>query len=181
MPGVPAGSRQVEVLALGRLPVLAVLDVPPNDTVALAAQLRPVTLLDAVHVRASARARRFAEDYVARRRSGFGYAVDSSVIATRGILTSVFSEMPSVRVERARAGQFVLTLPATRGGQCAATVWIDGVYQRDFTELNALHTNEIAAVEVYPHAFSVPAQFIPPGSAGVCGAVIVWTKWAFGG
>jgi hypothetical protein len=181
--GVPAGSRQVEVLAIGRLPVVAVLDVPPNDTVAFAAQLRQVTLLDAVRVRASARARRVVEDYEERRRRGFGYAVDSSVVSSRGALTSVFADIPSVRVERSRsgAGQFVLTLPATRGGQCPATLWIDGFYRRDFDELNALHTNEIAAVEVYPHAFSVPARFVPPGSAGVCGAVIVWTKWAFGG
>jgi hypothetical protein len=183
MSRVPAGSRQVEVLALGRLPVLAVLDVLPNDTVTFAAQLRPVTLLDAVRVRASAQARRFVEGYAERRRSGFGYAVDSSVISTRGNLTSVFSEMPNMWVERspAGAGQFVLTLPATRGGRCPATLWIDGVYKRDFEELNALHTNEIAAVEVYPQAFSVPARFLPPRQDGLCGAVIVWTKWAFGG
>jgi hypothetical protein len=68
-------------------------------------------------------------------------------------------------------------------GRCLALLYLDGVRQRGFRGdpastfdiLSSLHTDEIAAIEVYPRAYSMPMEFM--GSGGEqCGAVVVWTK-----
>lgn len=177
---VPTGTRQVEVLALGMLPVVTAVDVIAQETATVTAALRKVTRLDIVRVTATARVRRAVAEFEERRRGGFGYIRDSTTIATRGTMSSVFFEFPGVQVERGASGttSFGLSMKATGPGRCAPNLWIDGREERDFDLLNALHTDEIAALEVYPHAFSVPMRFM--GRSSSCGAVVVWTKWVFG-
>lgn len=177
---VPSGTRQVEVLALGMLPVTAVVDVVAHETAAVAATLRKVRTLDVVRVTASRRVQLTIRDFEERRKTGFGYVRDSTAIASRGTLSSVFSEFAGVQVERGTsgAGSFSLSMKASGPGRCTPNLWIDGREERDFDFLNSFHTDELAAVEVYPQAFSVPMRFM--GRNSTCGAVVVWTKWSFG-
>jgi len=177
---VPSGTRQVELLAIGMQPVVAVVDVIAHDTATVTAALRKVTTLDVVRVTASARVRLMVREFDERRRSGFGHVRDSTEIMSHGTLSSAFAEFPGVQMERGQngAGSFSLSMKASGPGRCVPNLWIDGRQERDFEFLGTLRPSEIAAVEVYPHAFSVPMRFI--GRRSGCGAVVVWTKWSFG-
>lgn len=172
--GVPAGSRQVEVTAIGMSPVVVVVDVSPRDTVSVAAVMRRITVLDVVRVTASPLVRRLVTELEERRKLGAGHVRDSTQIAVHGTLFSLFFDFPNVRPERVGSGNaFIVTLPGTNG-RCLANVVIDA-RKSDYDELNFLRPSEIAAIEVYPRRLSAPAQFIRNES---CGAVVVWTKWA---
>jgi hypothetical protein len=181
---VPAGTRQIEVLALGMSPSLATADIVPGDTALIAVQLRRITTLDVVRVTASARQRRLLQAMEDRKRIGLGKLLDSTSVGAMGTMSAVFSALPSVEVVRGRfANQFIITLPALgRARRCVATLFIDGIRQAGFRGdaqsaydmLNALHTDEIAAIEVFAHALMTPAEFMVPGDP--CGAVAVWTK-----
>ena len=175
---VPVGSRQVEILAIGMSPVLAVADVSPTDTSVIIASMRKITTLDVVRVTASAATRRLVRDLDERRKLGGGYYRDSTAIANHGSLFSVFFEFPSVKVERTRIGSdFAVILPGTSNRQCLANVVIDG-RNSDFMELNFLRPADVAVLEVYPRRMGLPMQFMRGND---CGAVVVWTKWALAG
>jgi hypothetical protein len=173
----PTGTRQVEVLSIGMAPVVAIVDVFPNDTGRVIATMKKLTTLDVIRVTASPAVRRFVREFDERRKAGFGYVRDSTDIANRGTLSSVFSEFPSTRVESSGVSTaFVVSMPSSRGGRCLANLFIDGV-KADFEQLQFYRPNDIAAVEVYPHLFSVPPRFLRENE---CGAIIVWTKWSLG-
>ena len=173
---VPLGTRQVEVLAIGMVPQTSIVDVFPQDTVTILASMRRVNTLDVIRVTARPEVLRVIREFEERRRAGFGYARDSTTIATRGTMSAVFFDLPGVRVEFLSASQFALSLTSARGGRCLANVIIDGM-RSNFEQLNFYRPPEIAAIEVYPQRFSVPERFMTNSD---CGAVIVWTKWAFG-
>jgi carboxypeptidase family protein len=175
--GVPVGTRQVEILAIGMSPVITAVDVSPADTATVLAIMRRVTMLDIVRVTASPQVRRLVRDLDERRTNGMGYMRDSSEIANHGTLSSVLFEFPGVQVNRRSvAGDFVVTLPGTGSNRCVANVIIDG-QKSDFDQLNFLRPADIAVLEVYPRRMSLPMQFMRFDD---CGAIIVWTKWALG-
>ena len=72
LPGVPLGTRQLDVLAVGATPVRQILDVTPTDTAALSIQLERVTTLTDVNVRASVITDRRLADMELRRSRGLG-------------------------------------------------------------------------------------------------------------
>ena len=175
--GVPLGTRQVELLAIGMSPVVTVVDVTLTDTANVFATMRRITTLDVVRVTASPYVRRLVRDLDERRKLGMGYVRDSAAIAQHGTLFSVFFEVPNVRAERTGVGNdFIITLPVG-GGHCVANLVIDG-RRADYDELSFLRPPDVAAVEVYPRRMSAPMQFIRDDN---CGVVVVWTKWAFAG
>jgi hypothetical protein len=172
--GVPIGSRQVEVLAIGMSPILTVADVRASDTAFVVASMRKITTLDVIRVTASPMTRRLARDIDDRMRVGGGYFRDSSQVANHGSLFSVFFEFPSVTVQRTgRGSDFAIILPGTSNRKCLANVVIDG-RRSDFDELNFMRPADVAAIEVYPRRMRLPMQFVRNDD---CGAVIVWTKW----
>ena len=175
-----AGTRQLEVLGIGMLPVVAIVDVPARDTVTVPVSVRRVTTLDVVRVTAAPYVRRLIQAFDERRRDGSGYTMDSTAIAGRGTLAAMFHSAPSVEVEYlGSASQFVVTFPgrARPGGnaRCIANLVIDG-RRAEFDEFLVMRPHEIAAVEVYPRALSAPQQFIKDTN---CGALVVWSKWLF--
>ena len=173
--GVPAGTRQVEVLAIGMSPVVSVVDVTPADTATILATMRKITTLDVVRVTASPNVRRLVRELDERRASGFGYIRDSTEVANHGTMFSVFFEFPSVQVNRrGAAGEFVVTMPGTGANRCLANVVIDGM-KSDYADLNFIRPTDIAVLEVYPRRMSLPMQFVRDND---CGAIVVWTKWA---
>lgn len=177
IPNVPAGTRQVEVLAIGMSPVVTTVDVMPNETATFSAALRRITTLEAVKVTGSRRQVLTLTEFEERRKLGAGYIRDSTQIAATSTMSSVFTEFPSVNIERgANASSFSLSLPGGARGRCAASVWIDGIYQQDSDALTFMRPNEIAAIEVYPRAFSTPSKFM---RNDLCGVVVVWTKRGF--
>jgi hypothetical protein len=174
---VPTGTRQIEILSLGMMPFVTTVDVVPHDTVSLAVTVRKITTLDVMRVTATARQQRFINGFAERRTSGFGYAKDSSEMF--GTISSVFSGFPGVQAQYTGVGRrdLSLYLPSPKVGLCLATLIIDGVKQRDNLDLASMRTEDLAAVEVFPHAYTVPLEFM---AADVnCGVVAVWTKFAF--
>jgi hypothetical protein len=91
---VPVGTRQVEVLAIGMVPAISIVDVFPHDTVTILASMRRVNTLDVIRVTARPEVFRVIREFEERRRSGFGHARDSTDIATRGTMSSVFFDIP---------------------------------------------------------------------------------------
>ena len=72
-----------------------------------------------------------------------------------------------------RAGVFINGTPALRPDNQTVVMPLSGEIRP--TSLDQLITpREIAGIEIYPSAASVPAEF--GGSAGQCGAIIIWTR-----
>jgi hypothetical protein len=177
IPNVPAGTRQVEVLAIGMSPVVIPVDVSPNETASIGATMRRVTTLDVVRVTGSRRTMLVVSEFESRRKNGAGYVRDSSQIAANGTMASVFFAFPSLQVERgSSASSFWLSLPGGARGRCVANLWIDDVLQRDMDLLTFLRPSEIAAVEVYPRVFNTPNKYM---GVDMCGSVVIWTKRTF--
>ena len=174
--GVPIGTRQVEVLAIGMSPVIAVVDVSAGDTAAVAARMRKITTLDVIRVTASPATHRLVTAIEERRTQGFGYLRDSSQIGNRGTLAAVLFDVPSVQVSQGTGGAFSVTMPGTGAMRCLANVVIDGV-RSQMDDLKFLRPTDIAVIEVYPRRMSLPVQFVRNDD---CGAIIVWTKWGIG-
>ena len=171
---VPAGTRQLDITAIGMAPISVIVDVLPNDTAHVSAELKRVATLDPVKVKGVARLTAFYADLEARKKSGMGYMHDSTEIGKAGTTATIFAGFPSTQVVRQRGSNFVVTLPAG-ARRCTALVWIDG-RRADFEVLSGLYPDDLALVEVYPNRASVPPQFVVPGVA--CGAIVVWTKYA---
>ncbi|HTE45667.1 MAG TPA: carboxypeptidase regulatory-like domain-containing protein [Gemmatimonadaceae bacterium] len=175
--GVPVGTHQVDVLAIGRSPTSRVVNVGANDTTTVELDLRSVTVLDSVRVTAhSVRSQRVA-DFEERRVLGFGHFVDSTELAKHATLSSVLAAMPSVRVLPG-SNSLRVRLPSVKGGLCDAALWVDG-QKVDAEAAGVLHPDDLAAIEVYPRVMTTPARFIVRTKGAFCGSVVVWTKRAF--
>jgi len=172
--GVPAGTRQVDITAIGMAPISVIVDVLPNDTARVSAEVKKVATLDPVNVKGRARLSAFYTDLAARKKSGLGYMSDSTDVGKIGSIATVFAGFPSTQVVRGRSSDFIVTFPAGIG-RCTGLVWIDG-RRADFDMLASYYPDDLALVEVYPHRTTVPAEFTAPGMA--CGAIVVWTKYA---
>ena len=173
--GVPAGTRQVEVLAIGMSPVITPLDVVPNETTSFVAALRRINALDVVRVIGSRNAKFRVTEFEARRRANAGYIRDSSQIVGHGTMASTFGGFPGMHVERGTNGSnsFFLSMEGGARGRCVPNLWVDDVPQRDNDVLNFLRPSEIAALEIYPRVFTAPTRYM---GSNMCGSVVVWTK-----
>jgi hypothetical protein len=174
---VPSGTRQLEVRAVGMLPLVTSVDVIDHETAMLALNLTRLTTLAPTRVTAATATRRFAAEFDARRKTGVAYTMDSTTIKKYERFASVFYEIPSLRAQE-RGLEFSLSLPDGKGGRCAPEVRIDGA-EAAFGHLADLFTHEVAALEVYPRGMGVPMEFVKPGIQPICGMVLVWTKYGF--
>ena len=179
--GVAPGTRQLDVRAVGKTPSSAVVDVYPHDTARAAVVLRSVTTLAAMNVRSNRTYQRVVADgYEQRRSMGFGQFRDSTDLARHATLSSVFAEMPNVIVSPSgstRGANF--SFPNVKGtGRCDPYIWVDGVLDHS-GRFADLAPGDIAALEVYSHAFTTPGQFMVRKDQQMCGSVVVWTKRSF--
>jgi len=176
-----AGSRQLDFAAVGMTPVSVIVDVMVNQPAFASATLRTVSNLEAMRVTATGSMRRSAQQFMERRKMGFGSFVDSTTVGSRGTMAAVFYGMPGVTVQRqpgsSNARLFALFLPSTGTGQCMATLFFDGVLQQDQEIMSTLVPDEIAGIEVYQQRLTVPTEFMNKNP--LCGVVVVWTKQAF--
>ena len=179
--GIAPGTRQLDIRALGKSPSSAVVDVYPRDTARVAVVLRSVTTLAPVNVRSNRTYQRIVADgFEQRRRMGFGQFRDSTELARHATLSSVFEGMPNVRVAptgSTRGANF--DFPNVKGtGRCAPYIWVDGILDHS-GRFDELAPADIAAIEVYPHAFTTPGECIVRKDQQLCGSVVVWTKRSF--
>jgi hypothetical protein len=134
--------------------------------------------------------------------AGAGYFVTAAEIEAKSPTraTQAVENVPGITVRRTALDKYGIYGRAVgTGGDCLATVWVDGVqiaggsqpvYDRvsrraaaspEMTEVDAyLLPGEIAGVEVYARGIMAPPQFLPPGdpNATRCAIVAFWTKHA---
>jgi hypothetical protein len=170
---LPAGTHVLQVRQVGLAPATMLVDLLPQQTTEAAVEMPSARTLATFNVRADAVTALDRSGFEARRRSGFGYALENKDFANRTDITTVLREMPSVTVTKQR-GSTSITLPGRMGGQCSAVIYIDGA-RADAEQLNSLDPPTVRAVEVYPREINVPAQF---ASFARCGVILVWTKFS---
>jgi hypothetical protein len=172
---VPVGTRQIEIFAIGALPLLEIADVTPGATTTVSVTLRQIPMLETVHTSAARATRVFAAEFAERRRTGFGYLRDSTEIARYDQFLNVLRDVPSMNVQY-RSSTLSISVPDGKGGSCAPDVLIDGA-RAGFGHLIDLSSKEVGGVEVYPRAAHIPARFVAPGLQPQCGMILVWTKY----
>jgi hypothetical protein len=175
--GVPLGTQQVEVRSVGVSPVSTTVDVLPRDTTTVNLQFGRPIVLQGMRVTATPGAHVMSQEFDVRRKSGAGYVLDSTAIERYPDFINVFNDVPGIRMSRVR-GTVSLSTMSNKGGTCAPTVLLDGI-EASANSLTDLQSHEIAAVEVYAHPLTVPAQLLPPGRPPECGMVVVWTRYTF--
>lgn len=175
--GVHPGTRQLEARQIGAEPLLETVDVKPRDTAVVSLQLGRAVLLRGM--RSSARAPHlFAAEFDARRKSGYGYSMDSTEVMKYDEFVNALRTVPSLDVQ-VRGGSLTITVPdGGHGGRCMPLVLIDGI-EAAFGHLIDLFPKEVGGVEVYPRASHIPPRFAPAGVQPQCGMILVWTKYGF--
>jgi hypothetical protein len=174
---IPTGTRQVEVLSIGMVPVVAAVDVFPGDSTPVTLSIRRVTALDAVRVTASKRARAIIDGLEERKKLGGGYLLEAGEIYGHADLATVFQEFPSTQVDR-RGGDITVWTPARNGTLCQPEIWVDGARSAQYI-LPQLRMSEVVAVEMYPRPGAVPLQFKNSSMRNECGVILLWTTWVF--
>ena len=175
---VRAGTRQLEIMSIGMAPIVATVDVHPGDSASVEFTVRKVTTLDVVQVTASNRGRKIAEGLEERRKRGLGMQMDMAQLQGYTSFRSVLNDFPGIRVVQKGAGDYGVFLSDGRGGQCSPEVWVDGARQA-LASLTIIEPRNVTAVEYYARGNMVPIEFRRAEVFMTCGAILVWTNWAF--
>ena len=175
--GVPPGTRQMEIFAIGATPALSIADVFPNAIADVTIQLEKVPMLSGMRTSGTRGVRTAASEFDERRKTGLGYVRDSTDIVRYEQFLNVFRDIPSLTT-RYNGGALSITVPDGKGGACPPDVMIDGAAAA-FGHLIDLYPKEVAAVEVYARVTQIPARFQKPGVRAQCGMILVWTKYGF--
>jgi hypothetical protein len=145
----------------------------PGDTMRPSFALqRAATALDTVRVQDQQLAPAIAE-FESRRKLGFGHFVTQADIEKRNVagLSDLLAAVPSVRMEGA--------WPTARRmyplKSCPFVVYIDGVKLPVGDIDNIAMPKELAGIEVYSGAATIPVQY-KPTSGSFCGVILLWTR-----
>lgn len=174
---VRAGTRQLEIMSIGVAPIVSTVDVLPGDSSSVQFTVRRVTTLDVVEVTASRRGRKIAEGLEDRRKRGLGMQMDMTQLQAHTSFRSVLNEFPGMRV-MSNGADYGVYVSDGRGGQCPPEVWVDGS-RSALAALTLIYPRNVTAVEFYPRANMVPIEFRRNEQYMTCGAILVWTNWAF--
>jgi hypothetical protein len=168
----PAGTRMLEVSAVGlypeRRPVNVVAGAPPIH-IAMNT-LRAV--LDTVTIRAV----RLSDmrNFEGRRRGGSGRFLGARDIMRHRDkeMSDILRMQPGLQVQRKKDGSTSVYIRGT--DTCEAELYIDGHYISTTNDLDAwVRPERVAGVEIYSGTMT-PAQFQRPLSS--CGSIVIWTK-----
>ena len=125
------------------------------------------------------------DEFRRRRRGGGGYYLDRREINLRNAatLTDLMRSVPGVRVQSEGTGFRYISaqfrrLPSAGTGMiddaCDMMIYLDGqpiLLEAGHADAR-VRVNEIAALEVYVSASSVPREYA--GSAAACGVILIW-------
>ena len=182
--GLPLGSWTFDARAIGFMTDARIVDVLAGSASEVTFTLpEQEQFLDTVKVVGerpveSASYREFLE----RRARGFGFFVDEAQIERRKpqYVADLVREFPGVFISTApmRGNLLNIRFRSYRFGArtCAPDVFVDGTYVpnvgTDGMLESLVSTTSLRAVEVYPRAGAVPAQF---QRGNGCGALVLWT------
>jgi hypothetical protein len=181
---VPAGQYLIIVKRVGYRPTSGAIEVRANDTLRLAYTLEPIsTELDPVVIAEKPFSLRLGE-FAARRRAGFGEFMTQEEIEAKNTVfpTELFRRFQSINVSPSRSSVITewYALSKREGGSismgaCPLAVYLDNVPLPTPFNLDLLPSpRDLAAVEVYSGASTVPPQF--GGFNHGCGVILIWTR-----
>lgn len=180
-----AGTQTIEARAIGFQPGRQLHDLRDGGTTAVSFTLSTQTvLLDTVRVMAGRAVDPLVADIERRWRTrATGTVLGGDAVRARStvFVTDALRAMNGIRIVPVGGmGQQIL-MQGYRG-ECAPVVWLDGAPIRtlggSFFLDDLVVASDVAAMEVYPRASSVPAEF---SGMNDCGAVVVWTYRRLGG
>jgi hypothetical protein len=179
--GAPGGTQTLLIRAVRYAPEQRIVNLLGETPLSIEVRLTSLkTMLDTMRVTASRLYSAGTNGFEQRRKSGFGSYFDAAdVERSRPFeVTRLLRSLNGIDVVGSGFNQRILM----RGvmNPCEPSIVIDGVRLPDLTgaDLNMMVApEEIAGMEVYTSAGTVPAQFkgLSQGSMR-CGAVVVWTK-----
>jgi len=184
---IPPGQYLLVVRQIGFAPTSAIIDVAAADTLRLAYTLeRSATLMDTVRVTGRRVTLRMLE-FENRRLQGIGQFITQEDLDRRGSMavSDFLRGVRGVDVSRITNDAFAGTVALSRreggsvggdgAGACAMQVLLDGIVLPRNFNLDLLPTpKQVAGIEVYSGAASVPPQF--GGVDRRCGLIAVWTR-----
>lgn len=183
LPRVPTGSRQLEVVALGRTPQTRLIQMRVRDTLEVSFVLDRVTTLAGMKTEGTVLGE-ITRSYEERRRLGLGRYRDSTELERLPIMASALDGFPNLIVDRKPGPEFrllVRTTPQLRRGisVCEPRIFIDGRLD-DIFGLNRVQPRDIAWMEIYVRPSMVPIDFAEGIKDPACGVVAVMTKRKLG-
>lgn len=184
---VPSGQYLLVVRRIGFSPTSGIIEVPAGDTVRLSyALVRSGMLLDTIRVREQRVSLRMLE-FEQRRKLGTGQFVTRDMLERRGSMYAkdFLRNLSSIIVSPLQGDQFAGTVALSKreggsvfgdgAGACAMQVLLDGIILPRNFNLDLLPPpKQIAGIEVYAGAATVPPQFGGPDRR--CGVIAVWTR-----
>lgn len=178
---VPAGSRMLDVRAVGFSPDRRAVDVIDGVAPVQVILSTLKAVLDTVRVRSERLAVRHLSGFSERKRAGgMGRFLTADDIARRDltVMSDLFRTIPGTRLQPGGEGQPQIMIRGTLDEWCEPAYYVDG---RNMGELSLealdgwLRPKDVAGIEVYPGA-ATPPQF-SLGLAGTsCGSIVIWTK-----
>ncbi|HUF27294.1 MAG TPA: carboxypeptidase-like regulatory domain-containing protein [Gemmatimonadaceae bacterium] len=174
--GLPGGTHTVEARALGYVPATATVHLAAGRPLAVDVRFsQRATVLRPIEVRAQLVYSRHLQEFESRRRVGWGRYITPGEIEARPVttLSRLLEGYPGIWLERGRDGTLVRMRAVGAGVRyCTPTLWVDGMRDQ-VNDFDFLHSDRVAAVEVYARPLDVPPRF---SYAKECGAIIVWTR-----
>ena len=182
MDAAPAGTRVLQVRAVGYYPQRVIVDVVDGAQPITTALPTMQSILDTVRIAAS-RLTRVTRGFEERRRSGFGRFLTQEDVSRRHplVTSDLFHTVAGLQVEQ--MAQKRVLMNGMFGDRCFPAIYIDGMYMSDLSadDIDGMvHPDEVAGIEVYTGA-RAPAQF-SRGLAGIghvgdqCGSIVIWTQ-----
>lgn len=174
--GAPSGTRTLEVIAIGYVPVRSVADLRPNRETAVTvpigskvATLGQVKVVDAPTDRSG---------FAKRRAQGNGQFLDANQIEARGAMSVASALLLVPGLHGNGYDSQNPTRPNVAGrGNCKPTVYLDGQQIRDGLSGvdDMLTVRRVGGIEIYSNPGQGPAQYTGAGG-GNCATILVWTQ-----
>ena len=184
----PAGSRMIEIRAVGYYPVRRSVDVIEGAAALRTSLTRFKTVLDTVKIVATVGPDRSASGFADRQRTGIGHYYTQTDLQRHAVIetSDIFRYVPGVKLLRGDLGTEIymrssfMTGNLTSGGDvsslCRPAIYLDGMqlFEASADEVDiAIPAKRVRAIEVYTES-TVPPQF-QRGLTG-CGAILIWAK-----
>jgi hypothetical protein len=178
--GVPTGTRQLQILAVGADPIIRTVDVAPGDSTRVHVNLDRITRLGSVRVSATPFTARVVAGISERRAQGLGRFADSSNFVGMGPwVKTALQSIPFLTV-RDSGGQGISrprdaqTIRMRNG--CVPSLYLDGTFQPVYDIVWSLNTDELGVIEMYASRAEMPTEFQSLQRSNC--ALVIWTKRA---
>ncbi|MGV3707225.1 MAG: carboxypeptidase regulatory-like domain-containing protein [Gemmatimonas sp.] len=176
---VAAGSRTVEVRAVGRVPVRRSVDVLEETAPVRIAMSTFKAVLDTLKVTAGLSSSLDYAEFEKRRATfGMGRFLTQSDARVRMAIetTEIFRNFPGLEVRANAAGGDDIFMKGVFDEVCRPAIWVNGTQMQNVSSGSLdvmVRPERIVGIEVYSPT-SMPTQF--QGGMTGCGAVVIWAR-----